>query len=975
MQRFTLYLLFGLSGFAGLIYESIWTQYLKLILGHSAYAQLLVLVIFMGGMTLGAWICGQYSHKIRNLLRTYILIEFSLGVLGVGFHFLFTHALSFTQNILLANTQSSFSTSIVLWLVGTLLILPQSILLGATFPLMTGAVLRRSPNHSGRPIALLYFINSLGGALGVLTSGFILISKIGLPGTVITAGFLNIVIAFTAWPFTRKSERTEIKEKPVSTTAIWSLTPRAILICSIITGFSSFLYEIAWIRMLSMVLGSSTHAFEIMLSGFIFGLAFGSLYIARILSSLKSPIKTLSVIQLSMGIAALLTLPLYNYTFEIMMILRPIVPKTELGYTIFNALIQGLCLLFMLPTTFFAGMTLPLITNLLLQKNYGEKSIGRVYAFNTLGAILGAVFAQQWLMPLFGLKSIIGLGGILDIGLGLAILWTIVQRRQVAFILTNVFSVAYAACMLGFVHLNPIKMASGIFRDSAQLLPNTTEILFHRDGKTATVTVAKIDGSLFLNTNGKTDASIALNGLTSVDESTQVLLGVLPWSLFPEAKKVAVIGFGSGMTTHTLLTIPTLEQIDTIEIEPAMIEGAQLFGDSVKLAFSDPRSKIILEDARAFFSKNKNQYDIIVSEPSNPWVNGIANLFTKEFYALASKSLSADGIFTQWINLYEMSPTSIASVLKAVSVHFPNYTLYLTDDSNLLIIASKRKIKEPSEKIFLNSAVQASLHRIMINTMDDLLLHKLGDRTQLEAFFETFQPEENSDYFSYLDINANKDRFLGFNTANLMDIKYKPLPLLPVMSDNTRARLHSITPSMTSTASVQATRSISVYKNFMHDPTAPAFDNESHLVISELKNQQAVCQGGIAEETWLNALKVIMEYTISYLPDDQMKQLWVKIKPSICMAKSPRVAHWLKIYENLVYKNYGELINHAEAFLDKKEYSADHPLVYGFLLIAQHKLGLPVQLHRMHQYSLKNDMLLQLRYLSTLTHKIDPQAN
>jgi hypothetical protein len=186
---------FTLSGFTGLIYESIWSHYLKLFLGHAAYAQTLVLAIFMGGMAIGAHVIGRYSQRIRRLLIAYAVVELAIGVFGLLFHPVFERVLDWSFLHAIPALGSPASVQLFKWTAGTLLLLPPSILMGATFPLISGGLVRLTPHRSGELLALLYFTNCLGAAVGVLVSGFFLPCKVGLPGTLLTAGLLNILLA------------------------------------------------------------------------------------------------------------------------------------------------------------------------------------------------------------------------------------------------------------------------------------------------------------------------------------------------------------------------------------------------------------------------------------------------------------------------------------------------------------------------------------------------------------------------------------------------------------------------------------------------------------------------------------------------------------------------------------------------------------------------------------------------------------
>ena len=196
--------LFTISGFAGLIYQSIWSHYLKLFLGHAAYSQTLVLAIFMGGMAIGSWLVSRFTLRIANLLLGYALAELGIGVLAIVFHKVFEATTGWALESLFPSMGGGGAVDAVKWTLASLLILPASILLGTTFPLMSAGVIRLYPESSGRALSMLYFTNSFGAAIGVLASGFVLIAKVGLPGTILTAGLMNVVLAFVVWALTKR---------------------------------------------------------------------------------------------------------------------------------------------------------------------------------------------------------------------------------------------------------------------------------------------------------------------------------------------------------------------------------------------------------------------------------------------------------------------------------------------------------------------------------------------------------------------------------------------------------------------------------------------------------------------------------------------------------------------------------------------------------------------------------------------------
>ena len=253
--RLTLFALFTISGFSGLIYESIWSHYLKLLLGHAAYARTLVLVIFMGGLAIGSWLAARWTPRLRNLLLGYAVAEALIGLAGLVFHPLFDRGLTLAYGTVLPALGSHATAAALKWSAAALVITPQSILLGMTFPLMSGALVRRDPDRSGDAVATLYFTNSIGAAAGVLVSGFVLIPAVGLPGTILTAGLVNLTLALVVWAMARSPTwAAEPMQVPRATAGDDPGAVRLLIVASLVTGCASFMYEVGWLRLLALVL-------------------------------------------------------------------------------------------------------------------------------------------------------------------------------------------------------------------------------------------------------------------------------------------------------------------------------------------------------------------------------------------------------------------------------------------------------------------------------------------------------------------------------------------------------------------------------------------------------------------------------------------------------------------------------------------------------------------------------------------------
>jgi MFS family permease len=252
-----LFALFALSGFTGLIYESVWSHYLKLFLGAAAFAQSFVLAAFMGGMALGAWLASRWSTRLGNLLSTYAWVEAAIGLAALVFHEIYVALTQASLEHIIPALATPLAVELYKYALCTVLIVPQTVLLGMTFPLMSGAVIRRGPEASGHHLAMLYFTNSIGAAIGALAAAFWLLGWLGMPGTMRAAGLANLALAAAVFAIAQRGEPAPLASAPSSGAApAGRYIVRLLLAAAFVTGLASFVYEIVWIRMLSLVLGS-----------------------------------------------------------------------------------------------------------------------------------------------------------------------------------------------------------------------------------------------------------------------------------------------------------------------------------------------------------------------------------------------------------------------------------------------------------------------------------------------------------------------------------------------------------------------------------------------------------------------------------------------------------------------------------------------------------------------------------------------
>ena len=807
MARFSpLLLLFFLSGISGLIYESIWSRYIRLFVGSAATAQVLVLSLFMGGMALGSLLAARKLSGVRSPVRAYGVIEGAIGLYALAFPALSDLAIRLCYDSVFPLLGGGVGVELVKWSVAGLLILPPCVLLGMTFPLMSAGIIRRDPERSGEILSFLYFTNSLGAATGALLSGFVLVARFGLPGTLAVAAALNLLIALVA--FAHRAQHPPIVADPEKVQdAGGSAHLRLLLLVAFGTGLSSFMYEIGWIRLLSMILGSATHSFEVMLSAFVFGLALGGLWVRGRMDRFRRPEFVLGVVQLVMGIAAIATLPAYRWAVSSIgwLLEGTENARTEDLWLQFNLLRYALCLLIMLPATFCAGMTLPLITHVLLRRGQPEGVIGRVYGANTFGAIAGSVLAGLVLMPLIGMQRVIVGGAALDLALGLVLVFGEARRRAAPARLRGFSRVATVSALttlafgLFVVRLDPMVLSATVFRNGRTRLPETFELLSYVDGRTASVSVIRLTDDReyrVIYTNGKPDASVILNRYPedrapdlgpdlAGDEPNQVLVGLLPLMARPDAKDVALIGFGSGVTAHVLLGSPNLERLDTIEIEREMVKGSRAFYPANQRAYDDPRNHFWFDDAKAYFAGAARRFDIIVSEPTNPWVSGVSSLFTVEFYREAKRYLKPGGVLAQWLQGYELSDELLLTVLAALDQEFADYQILRVGTSDWVILSlAEGELGQLSSDPLAWPAMKPELELLGIHNIgqaDNLIV---ANRRMLHPFLAG-RPA-NSDALPLLDTGAEKARFLKDAAGFLHRIRWTPAPLLEVLGGVTR---------------------------------------------------------------------------------------------------------------------------------------------------------------------------------------------
>jgi spermidine synthase len=685
-----LLLCFFFSGTAGLIYQVAWGKEMGLIFGHTAYAVATVLAVFMGGLAAGSAWLGRWSETRPRPITSYAWLE--LGVAATGAASLEGLA-AVRAAYVAAYPYAGGHTAILLGLrflgAATVLFLP-TFLMGGTLPVLVRGLTRNSPELGAR-VARLYWINTAGAVAGTFAAGFLFLPTIGLRATLGVAVAFNVLAGALALGLARRVPAPLPVALPAEDSSRAPTRPsRFLLICFAAVGATAMAYEIGWTRLLATQLGSSTYAFTLMLATFLAGIVLGSAAFEWWGRRWEVRQMTFAATQTLTALAATAFLVFFPRLPEVLPAILRATQESFGGLVLAQFAVSALA---MLPAAVAFGFNFPVVTWLIAGRRASTLSgsgaaVGRAYAWNTMGAIVGAVASGFWLLPRLGSFHLLAATAAVNLVLA-ALLYAAMKPRRIVAFAVNVALLA-AAGVVGF---------SGYFYDPAIATFNTVlywnlydrpltlrenarlvDVVYFADGLNATITVTRTDGYISLRTNGKVDAS-------NHDVITQLLLGHLGALAHPAPRRVLVIGFGGGMTLSALARYPRIERLDCVEIEPAVVRAAPLLTSLNRHVLQDPRVHIISDDARNFLFTTRERYDLIVSEPSNPWIAGVATLYTAELYHAARERLAPGGIFVQWVQGYSLYPQDLRMVLATFQTEFQGATVWHGDPPDLLLMA------------------------------------------------------------------------------------------------------------------------------------------------------------------------------------------------------------------------------------------------------------------------------------------------
>jgi spermidine synthase len=754
---------FFVSGACGLIHEVAWTRLLRLVMGNTTFSITTVLCAFMGGLALGSYLGGRIIDRRDDPLRVFAFLEGTIAL----YCFVLPWLIDGTQPIyrlIYQNTHTSFYVfSLIRFVFSGLLLLVPATLMGATLPVLSRFFVR-SPERLGWSVGILYAVNTFGAVLGASATGFLLIPHLGVLKTIYLACVFNTMVCVVSYLLYRQTLVRSQESVPGATRPKKALRPKrkkrpepvtdrrlpygqralvAVLIGYAFSGFAALVYEIAWTRALSLLIGSTVYAFSMMLTAFVLGLAVGSMLYARFVDRVRDPMRALAVIEVAIGLSALAVVPFID---RLPFFVTDLISRFSESFWLLQLVEFALILLIMLVPTVLMGAAFPLANRLFNQESTSVgRSVGTVYGCNTVGTILGSFVGGFILIPWIGIQHTIFAAVSVNILVGsvffaLSRRWSPVPRWLVAasvIVLAGggiAFTPTWDVSLMSF---GPFHEAARVSRATAQSrsaleeLAGKSEVLFHKEGLSTTVTVKQIAGrALALYINGKPDAS-SLSDLAS-----QEMVAHVPLLLHSEPRSALVIGLASGITLGSAGLYP-VEHLDCVEIEPAIIEACRYFDEYNYHILDDPRVNVIIADGRNYLALTQKTYDVIMSQPSNPYFAGIADLFTREFFQVCRQHLAAQGIMCTWLQSYHMDLESFRSIVRTFHSVFPNMTLWRTGKSDCLLVGSKGRLAVDYKVLtqrMRTEAIAADLKRIEINTIPDYLGHLVMGQDGAKGF-------------------------------------------------------------------------------------------------------------------------------------------------------------------------------------------------------------------------------------------------
>lgn len=773
------FVLFFASGAAGLVYQVLWLRQLTLIFGATAYATSAILSTFMGGLALGSYWAGRRADLWRDPpLRTYGKLELGITAYAVAIPWLLDRAAVLLELAWKLGADRHFALlGVIKFIAIAILILPATTMMGATLPVVSRVAAETSRNAGAR-VGGLYAMNTFGAVVGTVVAAFVALPALGMKRTLAANLTVNALVGIVAWFAGRHSAGADVgPPETAHGTMTDKSSSRALVLAFAASGCAAMILEVAWTRGVALVLGSSVYAYASMLTAFLMGLAAGAGSAAYFLKRRPNADSRIAI-SAAFAAAGLLSFVAAHAIQALPRLFAEIYfrvnPSPE-GWWLAQL---GIALFVMFPTTYVLGWVFPLILDAVGGGRHGvASSVGWTYAANTLGTIVGAVCGGFVLVPLLGVGTTL-----LVVAVGQLLLGAALLARPAAGASRHRLAWAAACVILALVciGLRPgwdvLTMNSGVYTNIQDIdasmgweefrrqFLTDSEIVFARDGLTASIVVAqqaKAD-NMYLAVNGKIDAS------SRVDLETQVLAGHVPLLFHPAPRDILIVGLATGITVASAAT-HSVERVRVVEIEGAMLEAARRFGRFNHDILDDPRVTVSINDARNELQFNPAEYDVIVSEPSNPWMTVAANLFTEDFFRLARSRLRPGGVFGQWIQTYSLTPATLRSILAGFHRAFPNVLVFETlNGVDLLVIGSDHPLVLDFDALEQRSSelwVRADLARIGVRSSLDLAGMLQSGGQALDDLVQGAQV--NTDDNGLVEFAAPKTLYLDSQDSNM----------------------------------------------------------------------------------------------------------------------------------------------------------------------------------------------------------------
>jgi spermidine synthase len=746
------------SGAAALVYQSVWIRQLSLILGSTNYAVGTVLAAFMAGLGTGAFFVGRRADLAARPLALYAALELGIGVVGLVSPFALAQGNDVYASFYRRLHESPGMLTVARFAIGFAFVFVPAFLMGGTLPAATRHLVAEG-RAIGPAVGRLYAVNTLGAACGVLLLPYVLLPALGLRNTLLVTALTNLAIAAAAMRAARAFAVDEAQPRPADV----GERPRRLplLVAFFLSGFVALALEVLWNRFFSMYIGSSIYSYAIVLTLYLVGVFVGGLVSERLMAVGRPPDRIFVGSLLTVLAALAVGVPVMDRVLYPQVV---VLSAFGVGFWSFQAASTAAAALVVLPPTIAFGASFPAV-GAALARDAAEagRTIGLVYLVNTGGTTLGSVTASFLLIPLLGLRASLNVLVAL-VAASLVLAAGRELRRRVGFVLT-VAGLAVLPSLLPGWDLR--HMHAGVNNDARTIMTawetgvleealGGLQVLDLRDGVDATVSVARYaDGEQALLVNGKGDAS------DGVDMFTQLVLGYLPLAVRPSAQEVLVVGMGSGVTLGAVLRSP-VARVALVEIAPEVLElGGHHFRHVNRGALDDPRVAVHVEDGRNFIAFGDDQYDVIISEPSNPWMTGVANLFTTEFFAQVRTRLRPGGLLAQWFHHYGMALDDVRSLLFTVRRHFPyvyvfafHHTIDVAGD--MILLAADAPVDfAPALAALERGMVADDLRRFGMNGPASLAHGYVLGPGSLEAFVEG--ATVNSDDHPRIELNAPRN--------------------------------------------------------------------------------------------------------------------------------------------------------------------------------------------------------------------------